>query len=124
MNHYYYQNAMQPYAPQQADPVQQQQQDMSLLLNAAKTGAIVGGTGAAAMNLHRMRQDGLAWQQAATNTLKVSLTAGVATAAATAVGRMFVRHPTLSLVATIATGTAVMYALSDKTSADAEVDDE
>jgi hypothetical protein len=92
----------------------QQQNDMNLLMNAAQTGAIVGATGAAAVNLHRMRNDEATWQQALTNTAKVGLSAGVATAAATAVGRMFVRHPVLSLAATLATGTAVMYVLSDK----------
>lgn len=123
MTHYYYGTAMQPYAtyPQQVDPNQQQHQDMNLLLNAARTGAMVGATGAAAMNLHQVRNDGMGWQQAATNTIKVGVTAGVATAAATAVGRMFVRHPALSLAATLVTGTAVMYALTDRRK---ETDDE
>lgn len=114
MNPYYQPNAMQPYVPQRIDPMQQQQQDLHLLLNAAKTGAIVGATGAAAQNLHQMRNDGLDWQQALTNTARIGLTVGVATAAATAVGRMFSRQPTLSLLATLATGTAVMYVLTDK----------
>ena len=116
MSHYYhYGHPMQPYAanPQPVDPAMQQHQDMNLLLNAAKTGALIGATGAAAMNLHHMRNDGMSWQQAATNTVKVGVTAGVATAAATAVGRMFTRHPALSLAATLVTGTAVMYALND-----------
>ena len=122
MNPYDDPDPMQAYRPsQQTDPVQQQQQDMNLLMNAAKTGAVVGATGAAAMNLHRMRNDGMSWQEAATNTVKAGFTAGVATAAATAVGRMFVRNPTLSLAATLAAGTAVMYVLTDKKK---EADDE
>ncbi len=122
MNPYNHPYPMQPYnPPNPIDPAQQQQQDMNLLMNAAKTGAVVGVTGAAAMNLHRMRNDGLSWQAAATNTVKAGFTAGVATAAATAVGRMFVRHPALSLAATLAAGTAVMYVLTDKkTEADNE----
>jgi hypothetical protein len=117
MSHYHYSNPMMlPYAaqPQPNDPVMQQHQDMNLLMNAAKTGAIIGATGAAAMNLHQMRTDGMSWQQAASNTVKVGVSAGVATAAATAVGRMFARHPALSLAATLVTGTAVMYALNDR----------
>jgi len=102
---------MQGYENQQA---MQLQQDANLLLDAAKTGAVVGATGAAALNLHRMRNDQVTWQQALSNTAKVGFTAGLATAAATAVGRIFVRHPVLSLAATLATGTAVMYVLTDQ----------
>ena len=122
MNPYQYPYPMQPYSPPNpADPTQQQQQDINLLMNAAKTGAVVGATGAAAMNLHHIRNNGMSWQDAATNTVKAGFTAGVATAAATAVGRMFVRNPTLSLAATLVAGTAVMYVLTDKKK---EADDE
>ena len=122
MNPYQYPYPMQPYSPPNpADPAQQQQQDINLLMNAAKTGAVVGATGAAAMNLHHIRNNGMSWQDAATNTVKAGFTAGVATAAATAVGRMFVRNPTLSLAATLVAGTAVMYVLTDKKK---EADDE
>ena len=115
MNPYNYPYPMQPYSPPNTiDPAQQRQQDINLLMNAARTGAVVGATGAAAMNLHRMRNKGMGWQEAATNTVKAGFTAGVATAAATAVGRMFVRHPALSLAATLAAGTAVMYVLTDQ----------
>jgi hypothetical protein len=110
-HHYYPMHAMQPYAPQQQE---MQQHDLNLLLNAAKTGAVVGATGAAAMNLHRIRRAEIDWQQALGNTIKVGFTAGVATAAAAAVGQMFTRRPLLSLAATLATGTAVMYALNDQ----------
>jgi hypothetical protein len=108
--HYYPMQPMQSYDPQQQ---LQQQHEMNLLMNAAKTGAMVGASGAAAYNLHRMRNEGITWQEAAMNTAKVGFTAGVATAAATAVGHMFSRHPALSLAATLATGTAVMYALTN-----------
>lgn len=92
----------------------QEQHDRRLLLNAAKTGALIGATGAAALSLHRMRNEEANWQQALTSTAKVGLTAGVATAAATAVGRMFMRYPALSMAATFATGTAVMYVLTEQ----------
>lgn len=111
--HYYPMQPTQPMQSWEPPAEQQQRQDMNLLLNAAKTGAVVGASGAAALNLHRMRNDGTTWQEALTDTLKVGFTAGVATAAAASVGRMFARHPTLSLAATLATGTAVMYALTD-----------
>jgi hypothetical protein len=111
MTHHYSMYAMQPYAPQQQE---MQQHDLQLLLNAAKTGAVVGATGAAAMNLHRIRRSEIDWQEALGNTIKVGFTTGVATAAAAAVGQMVARHPLLSLAATLATGTAVMYALNDQ----------
>ncbi|MCG8425899.1 MAG: magnetosome protein MamC [Chromatiales bacterium] len=96
-------------------PQQSQQQELMLLLDAARNGAMVGAAGAAAANLHRMRQQQVDWQEAVRNTAKVGFTAGVATAAATAVGQMFARNPVLSVVATLATGTAVMYALNKPT---------
>lgn len=116
---------MTQYHPMQAyEPTYEMQQrhEMNLLLNAARTGAVVGATGAAAVNLHRMRNAGIGWQEALTNTVKVGFTAGVATAAAAAVGQMFGRHPVLSLAASLATGTAVMYVLTDRQQK--EVDDE
>lgn len=91
----------------------QPHQDFRMLLDAAKTGAIVGTTGAAAVNLHRMRQQEIEWQEALSNTVKVGLSAGVATAAAAAVGRMFAPNSVLSLAATLVTGTAVMYTLNN-----------
>ncbi len=86
----------------------------NLLLNAARAGAVVGVTGAAAVNLHRIRHDEATWRQAMLNTAKVGATTAVATTAAAAVGQMFRRHPLLSMAATLAAGTAVMYALTDK----------
>ena len=106
MHHY----PMYPYVMQPQEP---KKTDLNLLLDAAKTGAIVGATGAAAVNLHRARRGEVDWQEGLGNTVKVGFSAGVATAAATAVGHMFARQPALSLLATLATGTAVMYALND-----------
>lgn len=89
------------------------QPDVGVLLDAAKTGVIVGSAGAAAANLLRMRQQEIVWQQALSNTLKTGLSVGVATTAATAVGQVFAQKPLLSLAATLLTGTAVMYALNN-----------
>lgn len=111
MTQYYYPLAQMPYQQQQA---WQERHDLKLLLDAATTGALIGATGAAAMNLHRIRNDETNWQRALSQTAKVGLTAGVATVAATAVGRMFMRYPALSIAATFATGTAVMYVLTEQ----------
>lgn len=100
-----YAQGMVPY-----DPARQQ---YDRLFNAAKFGAVVGATGAAAHNLHRLRRDGISPQQAALNTARAGLGAGAATAAAAAVGGLFGRSAWLSLAATLATGTAVMYVLED-----------
>jgi len=111
MTHYYYPLAHAQYDQQQA---WQQRRDMDVLLNAAKTGAMIGATGAAALNLHRIRNAESNWRQALVDSARVGLTAGVATAAATAVGRMFARYPAASMAATFATGTAVMYVLTEQ----------
>lgn len=82
------------------------------LLAAGKTGAIVGTAGAAAVNLHRMQREESSWQTALRNTAQAGLHAGIATAAATAAGRMAGPNRILALAATLATGTAVMYTLT------------
>jgi hypothetical protein len=102
--------AVSPYGYGPVTPYQQQQ--LNWLLDAARTGMIVGGAGAAAVNLHRMRDHDMRWQEALGSTIKTSLKAGAATAAASAVGRLFAGHPALAVAATVATGTAVMYALT------------
>lgn len=89
--------------------------DLMRLWSAARTGAVVGACGAGALNIHRMRNQGMTWQQALTDTATASVKAGVATAAAAAVGQMLVRNPVLSAAATLATGTATMYMLTDAT---------
>ena len=111
MSQHFYPVTNLPYEHQQA---WQQRHDVNLLLHSARTGALIGATGAAALNLHRLRDGATGWQQLVGDTVKVGLTAGVATAAATAVGRMFTRYPALSLAATFATGTAVMYVLTEQ----------
>lgn len=98
---------MQPYAPNPQDP----QYQLHVLLDAAKTGAVIGAAGAAAVQLHRYQQEGITWEQAARGTAKGALQVGLAATAATAVGRLF-DNSALSLAATLATGTAVMYALT------------
>lgn len=107
--------SMQPMgAYAQAYPMQQPWGDVGFLLSAAGTGAAVAATGAAAVNLHHVRNDAITWQEAAGNTLQAGLTAGLATAAGAAVGRMFARYPLASLAATLVTSTAVMYVLTDR----------
>ncbi|HSM28154.1 MAG TPA: hypothetical protein VK855_08640 [Thioalkalivibrio sp.] len=89
--------------------------ELQTLLDAGKTGAMVGTAGAAAMNLHRMQREGISWQAALRSTAQAGLYAGIATAAATAVGRMTGHNPILTAVATLTTGAAVMYALTTRT---------
>lgn len=96
-----------PYPPGSVHPT-----DWQVLVDAAKTGAIVGTAGAAALNLHRMQREGISWQAALRGTAEAGLYAGIATAVATAVGRMAGPNPLLTLAATLTTGTALMYALT------------
>lgn len=84
------------------------------LIEAGKTGAMVGTAGAVAMNLHRMQRDGISWQTALRSTAQAGLYAGLATAAATAVGRMAGHNPLLTAVVSLTTGAAVMYALTNR----------
>ena len=108
-NFYQIQNAVTPSAglSNYIDPY-----DYRVLANAAKNGAIVGAAGAAAMQLHQHRQEGTSWKSAASNTAVGAMQVAVATTAATAVGQMFKQNSLLSLAATLATGTAVMYSLT------------
>jgi hypothetical protein len=113
MTHPYY-YPMQPVAPMQPNVPQNpyfHPADINVLLDAAKTGAMVGAAGAGAVQLHRYQQEGISWQEAYRGTVKGALQVGIATTAATAVGRMF-DNKALSLLATLATGTAVMYVLN------------
>ena len=75
-----------------------------------KIGAVVGLCGAGAANIRRVRNDEISNDEALVNTVRSSVAGGLATAAATMVANQF-RGSTLSLLATLATGTAVMYAL-------------
>ncbi|MFP4154387.1 MAG: hypothetical protein ACOC00_07165 [Halothiobacillaceae bacterium] len=96
--------------PSQMDQEMQRYQ-YQLLMNAAVTGAMIGASGAAAMQLHRRQQQGISWGEVGRGTVKGAFQVGVAVTAATAVGRLF-NNPTWGTVAGLATGTAVMYALT------------
>jgi hypothetical protein len=107
--------AGQPMAPHPHSHMSVERTELQTLLDAGKTGAMVGTAGAAAMNLHRMQREGISWQAALRSTAQAGLYAGIATAAATAVGRMTGHNPILTAVATLTTGAAVMYALTSRT---------
>jgi len=81
------------------------------LWEAGKFGAVVGLCGAGAVNLHRLQADELSRREATIDTLRTGVAAGVATAAATLVASQF-RGSVLPLLATLATGTALMYAFT------------
>lgn len=122
MSQYYY-YPMQPSVPMHPGPVQSpdaQQHELSMLMDAAKTGAIIGATGAAAMQLHRHHQEGISLREGVQGTVKGALHVGLAATAATAVGQLFRNSSALSLAATLATGTAVMYVLNKPDEAKAD----
>lgn len=107
--------AGQPMAPHPHSHMSAYRSEWQTLLDAGKTGAMVGTAGAAAMNLHRMQREGIPWQTALRSTAQAGLYAGIATAATTAVGRMAGHNPILTAVASLTTGAAVMYALTTRT---------
>lgn len=78
-----------------------------------KLGAVVGLCGAGAANLRRLQNDEVTRGQALAGTLKTGVASGIATGAAALVGSQF-RSPLVSFVATLATGTVVMYALTSE----------
>lgn len=87
-------------------------------LEMGKVGAVVGLCGAGAVNLRRLRQGQITATDAAVDTLRAGMASGLATAAAMLVANQF-RSPALALLATVATGTAVMYSLNaEQTSGD------
>jgi len=83
------------------------------LMELGKMGAVVGMCGAGAANLHRLRREEIGGAEAFVDTLKVGVAAGVASAAAGLVAGQ-IRSSSLSLLATLATGTAVMYMLNQE----------
>lgn len=85
------------------------------LVELGKLGAVVGLCGAGAHNLRRLRRNEIAPGTALTNTLGVGIASGLATASAGLVASAFRPSSLLSLAATLATGTAVMYALGQAT---------
>ncbi len=80
-------------------------------LEMGRLGFTVGVCGAGAANLRRLRHDEIQRTDAVVDTLRTGVASGLATAAASLVAGQF-RSPTLALVASLAAGTAVMYALS------------
>jgi hypothetical protein len=83
---------------------------LSAYVEMGKIGAVVGLCGAGAANIRRLRREEISGGEVLVATLKTGVASGLATAAATMVASQF-RGSTLSLLATLATGTAVMYAL-------------
>jgi hypothetical protein len=76
----------------------------------ARIGAVAGLCGAGARNVQRLRRHQIDRSEAAIDTLRAGLTAGLAAGAASIVSAQ-IRSPTLSVIAGIATGTAVVYGL-------------
>lgn len=90
-------------------------------LELGKLGAVVGLCGAGAANLRRLQADEVSRGEALFDTLRTGVAAGLATATAGLVANQF-RSPTLSLLATLVAGTAVMYVLDTEASAKATPD--
>lgn len=87
-------------------------------LELGKLGAVVGLCGAGAANLRRLQADKVTRGEALFDTLRTGVAAGLATATAGFVANQF-RSPTVSLFATLATGTAMMYVLNTEASPNA-----
>lgn len=102
---------------------QQAQTMPSGLVEMGKLGAIVGLCGAGAQNLKRLRCEEIEPVAALADTLRVGVASGLAAATAALVAGAFRPSSLLSLVATLATGTAVMYALSQESTATPNGDD-
>lgn len=86
-----------------------------------KIGATVGLCGAAAANLRRLGNDEISRGEAAVDSLRTGLAAGLATAAAGYVASRF-QSPVAVFAATVLTGTAAMYLLTGDGQADADGD--
>ena len=105
-----------PMHRQQANPVMAQSQwpstpNTNSYLELGKFGAIVGFCGASAANLRRVQGNEITGSEALFDSLRTGVAAGLATATAGFVANQF-RSSFLSMAATLATGTAVMYALN------------
>lgn len=83
-------------------------------MEVAKLGAVVGLCGAGAHNLHRLRRNEIEPGAALAATVRGALVSGLAAGTASLVAGAFRPSPVLSLLATIATGTAVAYALTQE----------
>lgn len=84
------------------------------LMALGKLGAVIGLCGAGAASLRRLQADQITGAEALFHTLRTGVAAGLATATAGLVASQF-RSPLASLVATVATGTAMMYVLGGET---------
>lgn len=104
---------MNPYYPMAPKPVPLSPASASYV-EMGKIGAVVGLCGAGAGNIRRVRNHEIGSGEAVVDTIRTGVASGLATAAATMAAGQF-RSSTLSLLATLATGTAVMYALSAET---------
>lgn len=111
MNHYYQyppQSLPAPQTPYYAPAPMMTSQ----LLDAAKTGMMIGGAGTAAMQIYRYQQQQVTLQEAVTETVRGGVYTGLAASAAVAAGSMFKQNKPLSLAASVLAGTAVMYMLN------------
>ncbi len=81
-------------------------------LNAGVVGAIVGGSSALAVNLHRVQEKEITAMEAFTDSLAKGAGAGVATATATAVASSLGSRGFMSLALMVATATGVGYILT------------
>lgn len=110
---------LQPGFSQPAYPLAPHQRQSTALnangyLELGKLGAVVGLCGAGATNLRRVQADQVTGGEALFDTLRTGVAAGLATATAGFVANQL-RHPAASFLATLVTGTAVMYILNAET---------
>lgn len=112
---------MQPYYPMTQEPYpgmvayQPPVPNTSTYWELGKLGAVVGVCGAGATNLRRLQRAEISTGEALVHTLQAGVASGMATATAGLAGSQF-RSSLVSLVATVAAGTAVMYVLSGESS--------
>lgn len=85
--------------------------DCAALMRMATTGAVVGGTAAAAAQIQRFQSGAQTPQGALAETAKAAVTAGVATAAAGAVASSFAEQGLARLGLMFLVGTAVVYGI-------------
>jgi hypothetical protein len=83
-------------------------------MDVAKLGAVVGLCGAGAHNLHRLRRHEIEPGAALAATVQGALVSDLAAGAAGLVAGALRPSPALCLLATIVTGTAVAYALTQE----------
>ena len=88
--------------------------DCAALMRMATTGAIVGGSAAAAQQLQRLQSGVQTPQGALTETAKAAVTAGVATAAAGAIASSFAEQGFGRLGLMFLVGTAVVYGIQSR----------